>query len=74
MASISSTWQTVDCAEPRHFMRMKLACYGWECDLKHHIRSFEFFWGGFNKNARGGNLSLMIQLNKLYVQSSLLAE
>lgn len=46
MASISSTWQTVDCAEPRHFMRMKLACYGWECDLKHHIRSFEFFFGG----------------------------
>lgn len=35
-----------------------------------------FFWGGggFNKNARGGNLSLMIRLNKLYVQSSLLAE
>ena len=37
------------------------------------IRVFFFFFR-FNKNARGGNLSPMIQLNKLDVKSSLVAE
>lgn len=47
VASISCTCQTVDCVELQWCMRIKLACYGWEYDLKGHFRSFESF--RFNK-------------------------